>query len=260
MRLSLQAVKVRRASTMSVLLWLCGCSGGSTATDATTGTTGTTGTNADTQPTTTDGGSTTTGGGSTTTGGGSTTTGGGSTTDDCSGGSTTGGVDFGCDGTTGVEPGGDVCACIVDDPEGGPGWPSDPLCGEALCPKVLAVKTMFCRQLMVMNPDALTCALTALRDRTPGVVRWSWEQDGGQFSDGGYVLINADGTAIRRHSAAMDLDFEVFDADWGTMPNACTFEMCLAAGSEELRFECLSNFPLAAPHVTCDLGWAWSDL
>lgn len=46
-----------------------------------------------------------------------------------------------------------------------------------------------------------------------------------------------------------------FDALWGTMPNACAFAMCLAAGSDEVRLDCVRKFPLAAPNVTCDEGW-----
>ncbi len=243
---------------MSALLWLGGCPGANggptTATDATATTgasTGTTGAGTDAQPTT---GASTTTAGTTEVGTTEVTTGASTSTS----GTTGDNVDFGCDGTTGVEPGGDVCACIVDDPEGDFGTvPSDPLCGEALCPIIQAVciQDIDCTSITVTNPEALTCALTALRDRTPGIVRWSWEENGGQYSDDGYVLIRGDGTAIRRHWGAFDIGYEVFDALWGTMPGACAFAMCLAVGSDEVRLDCVRRFPLAAPNVVCDAGW-----
>ena len=264
MGFNVQAAKVHGVGLMSALLWLGGCPGGNGETNATdaTATTGTTAAGTDAQPTTgasTGDGtstSTTTTGTSTSTTTSGTSTSEASTTESTSG--TTGDdVDFGCDDTTGGDPGADVCACIVDDPKGEWGTvPSDPLCGETLCPIVQAGcgVDIDC-EIVVMNPEALTCALTALRDRTPGIVRWTWDDGFGQFSDDGYVLIYADGTAIRRHWGEQDLSYEVSEAQWGTLPNACAFAMCLAAGSDGVRFDCMRMFPLAAPNVVCDEGW-----
>jgi hypothetical protein len=246
MRVRVAATKHRGARLMSALLWLGGCPAGDGGTTEVTAATGTTAAGTDGQPTTTDG---TSGEGTSTT-----TTTGASTTEACT--TTTGSVDFGCDDVAGVDPEVGVCACIVDDPEGDWGTvPSDPLCGETLCPTIHAVTSFWCHDIKVMNPDALTCALTALRDRTPGLVRWTWEGEGGISGEAGYVLIQADGTAIRRHWGGYDLTYEVSDARWGTLPSACALEMCLAAGSEEVRFECVRNFRLAPPNVTCDDGW-----
>ena len=109
---------------------------------------------------------------------------------------------------------------------------------------------------MLKSPEALTCALTALRDRTPGIIRWSFSDAGGQNSDAGYILIGDDGTAIRRRWGAEDLAYVVSDALYGRVPEPSAFEQCLAAGSAELRFDCMREFPLGSPIVTCDDGWS----
>lgn len=52
-----------------------------------------------------------------------------------------------------------------------------------------------------------------------------------------------------------DLDYVVSKALYGSMPDACAFEQCLAAGSAELRFDCMRKFPLGPPTAACDDGW-----
>lgn len=226
-----------------------GTAGSSSDAQATTGDMMTTPT---TEPGTTDVEATGTG---TTTGG--TTGGTGGTTDDD--------VDFACEDTGGDTTGdteGPVCACILDDLEGG--WndaPSLPTCGETLCPIVQA-EEFECFPgcgpdggLILANPEALVCALTALRDRTPGIVRWNWSKNGGQYSFNGYVWIRDDGMAVRRFWGAEDLNYVVGDARFGTMPEACAFAQCLAASSAMVRFDCLRQFPLEHPLGQCDDGW-----
>ncbi len=274
--------KIRGIVMSGALAGAAGCpasgSGTETTDAATTTTTGTTGSSTDAAPTTSGATTTTTTGttgvettgttAGTTTGTTGTTTGVGTT--GATSGGTTGDdeVDFGCDDTTaGDTTGGDtdgpgVCACILDDAEGDWGEaPSQPICGETLCVAVKAGCEGYCDfeiPLVVEDPVALKCALTALRDRTPGIIRWYFSEAGGQYSDHGYVLIRVDGTAIRRHWGAQDLDYVVSDALYGTMPDACAFEQCLTAGSAELRFDCMRKFPLG-PTVACDDGWLNTD-
>ena len=274
--------KIRGIVMSGALAGAAGCpasgSGTETTDAATTTTTGTTGSSTDAAPTTSGATTTTTTAttgvettgttAGTTTGTTGTTTGVGTT--GATSGGTTGDdeVDFGCDDTTaGDTTGGDtdgpgVCACILDDAEGDWGEaPSQPICGETLCVAVKAGCEGYCDfeiPLVVEDPVALKCALTALRDRTPGIIRWYFSEAGGQYSDHGYVLIRVDGTAIRRHWGAQDLDYVVSDALYGTMPDACAFEQCLAAGSAELRFDCMRKFPLG-PTVACDDGWLNTD-
>lgn len=159
----------------------------------------------------------------------------------------------GSSGTTGGAPA--ECACIPDDPEEGD-WgdaASLPTCGETLCPVVDGAESF---DLFVLGtPDALTCALTALRDRTPGVIRWTWTENGGQFSDDGYVLIQADGTGVRRSWGASDLSYGVSEALHGALPVTAMFEACMMEVSDWTRFRCLMDVDIGAPTVVCDEGW-----
>ncbi len=266
----------------------CPASGGGTETTDAATTPGTTGSSTDAEPTTFGAVTTTTTGTTgvettgtttgtmgvettgTTTGATTEATTGVGTTGETSGG-TTGDVevDFGCDDTTGGDTtGGDTdgpggCACILDDAEGNWGEaPSQPICGDTLCWTVTAGCESYCEfegDFVLEDPVDITCALTALRDRTPGIIRWDFSEAGGQYSDHGYVLIRDDGTVIRRHWGAQDLDYVVSDALYGTMPDACAFEQCLAAGSAESRFDCMRKFPLGPPTVACDNGWLNTD-
>jgi len=242
---------------------LAGCpgNGDETGTTVVATTTGTEGSSSDAQVTTGDMTTPTTEPGTTDVG----TTGTGTTTDGTTGGTTDNEVDFACE-DTGGDTTGDTevlgCMCILDDPEGGLGdAPSLPTCGEALCP-VVEAEEFDCFPdcgpdggFMLPDPEALVCALTALRDRTPGIVRWHSSENGGQYSINGYVLIRDDGSAVRRFWGAEDLDYVVGDALFGTMPEACAFAQCLAASSAMVRFDCLRKFPLDHPLGVCDDGW-----
>jgi hypothetical protein len=162
--------------------------------------------------------------------------------------------------TTGETDGRPVeCACIPDDPAEGH-WgeqPSAPTCGEALCPIVEAhgSKSWPDGDFVLENPEALECMLEALRDRTYGVVRWTWSRDGGQFSDTGYILIHEDGTAIRRRWGDQDLSYVMSDATYGRLPEVSALELCLTEGSPPDRFDCAVSFNLGPPTLICDEGW-----
>ena len=62
-----------------------------------------------------------------------------------------------------------MCPCILDDVPLISDSPSRPICGEELCPTVEFVpRDLFCsipegEQVGLVNPEALTCALKALR-------------------------------------------------------------------------------------------------
>lgn len=208
--------------------------------------------------------------GATTEPGGATTTAGTTETDGATvgmtepGGTTTEGATE-TDGTTtegaSETEGPPVCPCILDDVPLISDTPSQPICGEELCPTVEFVPwDLFCsipkgEQVGLVNPEALTCALTALRDRTPGVVRWDCGGDGGAYQDIGYVLISADGTAIRRDWGWQDLGYSVSNALQGALPDPGVFEQCLADGDYATRLDCLRDFMLGEPLLVCDEGW-----
>ncbi len=170
----------------------------------------------------------------------------------------------GTTGTTGETDGRPVeCACIPDDPAEGH-WgeqPSAPICGERLCPIVAAhgSKVWPDGEFVLENPEALECLLKALRDRTYGVVRWTWSENGGQFSDTGYILINEDGTAVRRRWGDQDLSYVMSDATYGRLPEVSTIELCLTEGSPPDRFDCAVSFSLGPPTLVCDEGWVNDD-
>lgn len=165
--------------------------------------------------------------------------------------SSTGGVDFMC--ITGGDPPApkdpDPCACIVDQ-EPGPLDPFAPTCGAHSCDKVLAADM----GNEVMNPDALQCALEALRDRKPGLLRYDIDVDGNYAEYTGYILILDDGTAIVRRWGHEDLSYWVGSARHVELPDPCAFEQCLAETFNWERIDCLNTFPYDTLSV-CDKGW-----
>lgn len=136
-------------------------------------------------------------------------------------------IDFDCmtgsDDSTTADP--QPCACTPEKSE-------TPSCGDQLCDT--AVSDEF---YVLANPDALLCALEALRDRTPGYVKWAWNE-GGMHSSLGYVLILPDHTAIYRVWGTWDADFSV-PPEHVLLADPCVFEQCLDGPS----FNCLAELP-----------------
>jgi hypothetical protein len=123
-----------------------------------------------------------------------------------------------------------------------------------LCATVEASGGVYEAGFVVSNPEALDCALMALRDRSPGIVRWSWSENGGQFSDEGYILVQPEGTAVHRSWGANDLSWEASDARAGELPSAQHYEDCLAQTDTLARFDCLRELTITQPTI-CDEGW-----
>lgn len=151
------------------------------------------------------------------------------------------------------------CACILDEEPADPNSePSNPICGGSPCPRVVGeCVDAYCELggvFELVDPTTLECALVALRDRTPGVLTWSFDEGSGIHTDDGYLLVNADGTAVRRHWDREDLNFEVSDAVLGPLPAAAVFDACLAEPDARTRFDCL-RIELEQPAATCDEGW-----
>ncbi len=109
------------------------------------------------------------------------------------------------------------------------------------------------------DPAALECALTALRDRTPGVVTWTFSEGGGQFTDSGYVLISANGSAIWRHWGWIDLFYIASDSNLGELVAPADYDECLAEPDDLTRFKCMGQV-LASVSSACDEGWESEDL
>lgn len=150
------------------------------------------------------------------------------------------------------------CECIIDEEPADPNrGPEGPTCGDSPCPYVTGECIGYCELdgvFELANPAALECALVALRDRTPGIVVWSLVEDYGVYTYDGYLLVKADGTAVRRQWDREDLTFEVSDAVLGRLPPAAVLDACLAEPDDHTRFDCLRT-ELEQPTGVCDEGW-----
>jgi hypothetical protein len=152
----------------------------------------------------------------------------------------------------GVEEG---CACIPVGPQP-TGEPGIPVCGEMLCPEAYANCDGSCFEtpIEIEDPGALTCALTALRDRTPGRLRWRLVED--LKWEWGYLLILEDGRAVRRSWTQYDLGpYDTKDAVLGALSDPEVLDGCMADADDHVRFECLRT-ALATETAICDEGWS----
>lgn len=147
----------------------------------------------------------------------------------------------------------EVCPCIVNEPDGGTTAPMLPTCAAETCAVVTVNCSPDCGEFTLTTPEALTCALEALRDRTPGLLRWSL--DAGPTTDHGYVWIHDDGTAIWRRWGWEGLGFQVSPAQIVTLPASEVYTQCLGEGSDDARFDCLRQELAGARDPVCDEGW-----
>ncbi len=171
---------------------------------------------------------------------------------------TTGGAEV----TTGGAP--PECACIVDDP--GRQWvdPSLPTCVGSICPTVVAAFEEACdtdcNGQAEVDAVALECALVALRDRTPGLIRWSLKITDSAATDDGYVWIREDGGAIWRKWESEGVYFEATAAQLVALPASAVYEQCLAELDGRDRFDCLRQSLAGPENLVCDLGWIASGI
>lgn len=158
-----------------------------------------------------------------------------------------------------------VCECIVveGDEAGGSDEPMLPTCGSESCRIVEASSANDGGttdtggeggSFVLDNPEALECALEALRDRTPMLLRWHEDIDSGFASDSGYLLIRADGLAVRRSLSWEDLGGWVSDALLGELNSAEHYQACLDDPDDLARLDCL-RAALADTQQVCDVGW-----
>lgn len=170
----------------------------------------------------------------------------------------------GCEVTDGDDrpPG---CGCIVAEADEDHDFsepPELPICGdELLCETVVITECQdgFCGgagSTVIENPAAIDCALAALADRTPGLLRWERDR-GAQHEDLGYVLILGDGRAVVRSWGNDDLNYDVRAAEVGTLESAEHFSACIDDDDANRRYQCL-RAPLAVEEGTCDEGWVLS--
>jgi hypothetical protein len=149
------------------------------------------------------------------------------------------------------------CECIAEQEEYE--QPMLPLCGEPLCDVVNQVWDDLESDPIVTTPEALECALTALRDRTPGYVQWGSDYNTGQFSEYGYVLIQDDGEAIWREWGANDLTYDASAALRFELPDPSHYDACLANPDAHERYSCL-RYPPIPSLAECEAGWSDSGI
>lgn len=72
------------------------------------------------------------------------------------------------------------------------------------------------------------------------------------------MLVNEDGSAVRRNWLREDLNFVVSDAVLGELPPPEAYDACLADLDDLARFDCLVA-TLEKPLGVCDEGWVCAD-
>ena len=149
------------------------------------------------------------------------------------------------------------CECIVNQDAAGDTPPDAPQCGEQLCPTIVLENDQSAPGEVIVNPEDLDSILTALRDRTPGLLSWSSSYSLGQFTNDGYILIHDDGRAVRREWGRQDLSYEVDDAQLGELEDSSVYDGCLASDDDFARFDCARR-ALASTEAVCDTGWFYS--
>lgn len=143
------------------------------------------------------------------------------------------------------------CLCIPDDDPSVDIKPSDTICLQEICPMAVASCEGSCSNSAIVweSPDALSCALVALRDQTPGLLQWTMEEGVG-YSERGYVLIGSEGLSIRRLWFIVNGALTVSDAVLGNLGE----QDCTQEDDPWLRFMCL-RAPKWEPQISCDQGW-----
>lgn len=128
--------------------------------------------------------------------------------------------------TTGAEP---ACACAAED------------CGPLICDPVVQACEVDCMNVPAELADkaALDCALVALRDRTPGGLRWQRVVSDGLVDDVVELWILGDGTAYVHRAGNDDMDAYVGPDGFYTVRDAEYFADCLLEQNIIARFNCL---------------------
>lgn len=122
-------------------------------------------------------------------------------------------------------------------------------CGADLCPVIAASCPTECGVDFAVDEAALTCALEALRDGTPGAIRWSFTPAPAS-GDEGVIYILADRLAIRGVSSLTQGCGTAEATVHGPLPGPAVYEACLASASQPERFDCARQ-ALAAVGILC---------
>lgn len=153
-----------------------------------------------------------------------------------------------------------ACECIVDEPHGpvSSAEPMLPTCGELLCDPIEITgcaddQVCDAGPVVIENPEAMRCALLALRDRTPGLIVWQSDSVRGPMT--GYHLILDDETVISRN---WGLHYGVYFATAATRRAAVHqfhYADCMAQEDPQQQVFCMAGGEAEIEEV-CDEGWA----
>jgi hypothetical protein len=105
-----------------------------------------------------------------------------------------------------------------------------------------------------MNPEAVDCALMALRDRTPGILTWHYSLNI-LVESSGYMQITEDGRGVNRRWGVDDKSFQISDAELGELSPADYYDACLAEPEAIMRYYCVTT-NLVTIDDLCDEGWS----
>lgn len=134
------------------------------------------------------------------------------------------------------------CACLASD------------CGPSICTMISAGCPDNCPTDFMVDEAAVTCALEALRDGTPGTIDWNYSPNGGGVQEWGRISILADRYAIRGESFDEVICGGAEDTVRGPLRGPEEYAACLANPSAQERFECVRG-PLAAVDLVCKPGY-----
>jgi hypothetical protein len=131
--------------------------------------------------------------------------------------------------------------------------------GEALCPDIYGVCSRpnpdlyMCASEYVYDEAELACAITALRDRTPGKLALDAENDicglEGCGSDRTEITIFADGGAVVRHCGSNPLSVESSTTTLDALAEPAYFDECLGLGTTTARYQCMVDGLTQGPEV-----------
>lgn len=148
------------------------------------------------------------------------------------------------------------CECIELTPDNERPAPEFPTCGELQCPVITPNWDVRVGQVSYDAEDEanIDCALQALRDRSPGLLRIT--SDSGSSSGDWYVLVGDEDDAVYRGWVRNGQAHEVADAEAGPLRSPDYFEACLADPDPGARRGCIQA-ALERVDEICDAGWEY---
>ncbi|MDC0670841.1 hypothetical protein [Nannocystis radixulma] len=143
----------------------------------------------------------------------------------------------------------DQCCCFADAPNCAS--PTVVTCEAVVaCDDIVVTSN---DQPVIQNPEALECALTALRNRTPGQIRviYPWgepEPDGPQ--EWLFLYLRDDGSVFEQSGANAD-DVYTSELVRRSLQPPEVFEQCLLEADPFIQLECIEKVSFGEPLETC---------